>query len=165
MYLKISIFFAGLLFLSACAYQPMERADSTNTGNAESGTTSSNLGAITPGSENDFVANVGDRVFFDYDKASLSAEAQATLSAQAKWLTRYPATVILVEGHCDERGTREYNLALGARRANAVRDFLISQGVDSNRIDTISYGKERPAALGNSDEVYSQNRRSVTVVR
>lgn len=118
----------------------------------------------TPGSQADFVASVtSDRVFFDLDQSEIDAEDQATLRSQAEWLLRYPQKRITVEGHCDERGTREYNLALGERRANAAKNYLVTLGVDTGRITTISYGKERPAALGSDEASWAQNRRAVTV--
>src|SRR5690349_13953202 len=104
-------------------------------------------GAATPGSQQDFTVNVGDRIFFDTDSTSIRADAQQTLARQAQWLAKYPNYAITIEGHADERGTREYNLALGARRAASTRDYLISQGVPSNRMKTISYGKEKPVAV------------------
>lgn len=107
---------------------------------------------------------VGDRVFFDTDRHDLSTEAQFILSKQAQWFAENPGATAVIEGHADERGTREYNLALGARRANAARSFLISNGVDSSRLRSVSYGKERPAALGSDENSWSQNRRAVTVV-
>jgi len=107
---------------------------------------------------------VGDRVFFDTDRHELSAEAQYVLSKQAQWFAANPGATAIVEGHADERGTREYNLALGARRANSARAFLISQGIDGNRLRTVSYGKERPVALGSDAQAWSQNRRGVTIV-
>jgi peptidoglycan-associated lipoprotein len=119
--------------------------------------------AVTPGSAGDFVQNVGDRVFFGYDSYELAPDAQGTLERQATWLKNYPAVTIVVEGHCDERGTREYNLALGERRAAAVANYLVALGVDPNRIQTISYGKERPAVDGHDETAWSQNRRGVTV--
>ena len=107
---------------------------------------------------------VGDRVFFDTDRHELTSEAQFVLSKQAQWFAANPAATAVVEGHADERGTREYNLALGARRANSARAFLISQGTDGSRLRTVSYGKERPVALGSDTQAWSQNRRGVTVV-
>ncbi|GHD19736.1 peptidoglycan-associated lipoprotein Pal [Tianweitania populi] len=121
-------------------------------------------GAATPGSSQDFTVNVGDRIFFDTDSSAIRADAQQTLSRQAQWLQQYSSYAITVEGHSDERGTREYNLALGARRAAAARDFLASRGVPSNRIRTISYGKERPVAVCDDISCWSQNRRAVTVL-
>jgi peptidoglycan-associated lipoprotein len=121
-------------------------------------------GAATPGSSQDFTVNVGDRIFFDTDSSAIRADAQQTLSRQAQWLQQYSSYAITVEGHADERGTREYNLALGARRAAAARDFLASRGVPANRIRTISYGKERPVAVCDDISCWSQNRRAVTVL-
>jgi peptidoglycan-associated lipoprotein len=121
-------------------------------------------GAATPGSAQDFTVNVGDRIFFDLDSSSIRADAQQTLARQAQWLNRYRQYSIVVEGHADERGTREYNLALGARRAAATRDYLASQGVAANRIKTIPYGKERPVAVCDDISCWSQNRRAVTTL-
>jgi peptidoglycan-associated lipoprotein len=121
-------------------------------------------GAGTPGSSQDFTVNVGDRIFFDTDSSAIRADAQQTLARQAQWLMQYPTYAITIEGHADERGTREYNLALGARRAAATRDFLVSRGVPANRIRTISYGKERPVAVCDDISCWSQNRRAVTVL-
>lgn len=120
--------------------------------------------AGAPGSLEDFVANAGDRVFFGLDSSSLNGEARAVLERQAFWLNQYTSVGIVVEGHCDERGTREYNLALGERRATAAKDYLVALGVDPSRITTISYGKERPAVLGSDESSWGQNRRSVTVL-
>jgi peptidoglycan-associated lipoprotein len=120
--------------------------------------------AAVPGSEQDFTVNVGDRVFFLEDKSTLTPEAQETLRRQSQWLNQYGAVTVQVEGHADERGTREYNIALSARRATAAREFLISQGVAANRISSIAYGKERPAALCDAEQCWSQNRRAVTVI-
>jgi peptidoglycan-associated lipoprotein len=121
-------------------------------------------GSAIPGSEEDLKQNVGDRVFFELDRSELSQEARQTLDRQAAWLKRYPAVRVTLEGHCDERGTREYNMALGARRANAARAYLVALGIQSARIQTVSYGAERPAVLGTGEAVWSQNRRAVTVV-
>ncbi len=121
-------------------------------------------GAATPGSAQDFTVNVGDRIFFDTDSSVVRADAQATLARQAQWLQQYPNYAITVEGHADERGTREYNIALGARRAAATRDYLSSQGVPVQRMKTISYGKERPVAVCDDISCWSQNRRAVTVL-
>jgi len=121
--------------------------------------------SIRPGSSEDFRVNVGDTVHFDYDRYNVGAEAQATLQRQAAWLNKYPAVMLAIEGHCDERGTREYNLALGARRAQAIKEYLVSQGVSTNRLDTISYGKERPACAESTESCWSQNRRGVSAIR
>jgi peptidoglycan-associated lipoprotein len=121
-------------------------------------------GAATPGSPQDFTVNVGDRIFFDTDSSAVRADAQATLARQAQWLNKYPTYSITIEGHADERGTREYNIALGARRAAATRDYLASQGVAASRIRTISYGKERPVAVCDDASCWNQNRRAVTAL-
>jgi|SRR6185312_4428600 len=117
-----------------------------------------------PGSIQDFVVNVGDRVYFDYDKYDVRADAQPVLSAQAAWLVRYPSVKVRIEGNADERGTREYNLALGSRRANSIKDFLISHGVGADRIETISYGKEMPIDPGNTEEAFAKNRNGHTAI-
>lgn len=121
-------------------------------------------GAATPGSQQDFVVNVGDRVFFESDSTELTAQSRSTLDKQAQWLQLYNRYPFTIEGHADERGTREYNIALGARRAQTVRDYLTARGVDANRMRTISYGKERPVAVCNDISCWSQNRRAVTVL-
>ncbi|GJE62744.1 peptidoglycan-associated lipoprotein Pal [Methylobacterium trifolii] len=121
-------------------------------------------GAATPGSAQDFVVNVGDRVFFESDSTDLTPTATATLDKQAAWLQRYPRYTFIVEGHADERGTREYNFSLGARRAQSVNDYLVSRGIASGRMRTVSYGKERPVAVCNDISCWSQNRRAVTVL-
>jgi peptidoglycan-associated lipoprotein len=120
--------------------------------------------AAIPGSQQDFVVNVGDRVFFDTDSSELSDQARATLDKQAQWLGNYNRYAFTIEGHADERGTREYNIALGARRAETVREYLASRGVSGQRMRTISYGKERPVAVCNDISCWSQNRRAVTVL-
>lgn len=145
------------LLAAACAKSPSE-LDGQLAGGA------GGAGAATPGSAQDFVVNVGDRVFFDTDSTSLNTEAQTVLGRQAQWLALYPRYTVTVEGHADERGTREYNLALGARRAKAAQDFLVARGIASTRIRTISYGKERPVALCDQDSCWAQNRRAVTVL-
>jgi len=119
---------------------------------------------VLPGSVQDFVVNVGDRVYFDTDEYVIRADAQPVLAGQAQWLNRYPAVKVRIEGNADERGTREYNLALGDRRAKAASNYLVSLGIPASRIKTISYGKERPAVLGSNEAAWSQNRRGVTVV-
>jgi peptidoglycan-associated lipoprotein len=120
--------------------------------------------APLPGSERDFVVNVGDRVYFDFDKYDIRTDAQPLLAAQAAWLTKYPAVQVRIEGNCDERGTREYNLALGARRANAVREFLVAHGVSGDRITTVSYGKEKPVDAGTGEEADAHNRNAHTAI-
>jgi peptidoglycan-associated lipoprotein len=144
-----------LLFLAACA---SKNSTAGGAGMAGAG------GLAAPGSQQDFVVNVGDRVLFEEDQSDLTAQAQGTLSKQAQWLRAYPRYTVTIEGHADERGTREYNIALGARRAQAARDYLMSQGIAANRMRTISYGKERPVATCNDNSCWSQNRRAVTVL-
>jgi peptidoglycan-associated lipoprotein len=140
------------LLVSACASK-------TNQDLAGNG-----AGGGPPGSQQDFVVNVGDRIFFETDSTDLTATAQATLEKQAQWLNKYPKYQITMEGHADERGTREYNLALGARRSQVARDYLASRGINPGRIRNISYGKERPVAVCDDISCWSQNRRSVTVL-
>ena len=168
---KILTLLAASLLVAACGTTPEETAGGVDAGDAVATTTTTDtpdvtaapaVPSVTPGSAQDFVVNIGDRVFFDFDKATLSAEAQAVLNRQAAWLRQYPQIAIQVEGHCDERGTREYNLALGERRANAVKEYLMGLGVAEGRVSTISYGKERPAVEGSNDRAWAQNRRSVT---
>jgi len=117
-----------------------------------------------PGSVQDFVINAGDRVYFDFDSYDIRADAQPVLDAQAAWLQRYPAVMVRIDGNADERGTREYNLALGARRANSVRDYLVNRGVAASRITTVSYGKEQPIDPGTSEESYQRNRNGHTAI-
>lgn len=151
---------AGLLLLAACSSTP----SNTNTGGNTGGGTGTTQSTIVPGSKEDFAQNVGDRVFFDTDKSTIKAEGQQTLQRQAAWLQKYPNVTITVEGHCDDRGTREYNLGLGDRRAHAVARALAALGVQPNRIHTVTYGKERPAVLGDNESAWAQNRRGVTVI-
>jgi peptidoglycan-associated lipoprotein len=146
---------AALALLAACSSTD-QNAGATGAGGA---------GTIRPGSQEDLVANVGDRVLFDFDRSNIRADQRPILERQAAWLGRYPDVRVQVEGHTDERGTREYNLALGQRRANAARDVLVAGGVNGARISTISYGKDRPAALGSDEAAWAQNRRAVTVVQ
>lgn len=123
-----------------------------------------NVGAVVPGSEQDFVVNVGDRVYFDLDSYQINTSAYPRLDAQADWLRRYPQVTVRIEGNADERGTREYNLALGARRAEAVRTYLVNRGVPASRIDTISFGKERPIAEGSNEDAWARNRNAHTAI-
>ncbi len=150
---RLAALLAAALAISACANKPADDAQANAAGMA------------TPGSQQDFVVNVGDRVFFETDSSELTPQSRATLDKQAQWLTNYSQyNQFTFEGHADERGTREYNIALGARRAQAVRDYLISRGVEATRMRTISYGKERPVAVCNDISCWSQNRRAVTVL-
>ena len=165
-----------VFFLAACSTTPKDTADSSGSGSSstssdvsssEEGTiteTSPESASIVPGSQEDLIVNVGDRVFFNYDSSDLDSDAQELLQDQVAWLKQYSDVSVIVEGHCDERGTREYNLALGEKRAQSVKNYLISLGIASDRISTISYGKERPAVVGSNDGAWAQNRRSVTVV-
>ena len=178
MIFRIFALMVAVALVSACETAPDESAAASGAGaskaaTSSTGTTSAATPAATPaaapsgptaGSQEDLVANVGDRVFFDFDKYNLQPDARATLEKQAAWMKRFASVTISIEGHCDERGTREYNLALGERRANAVKDFLVALGVSPSRVKTISYGKERPIALGSNDQAWEQNRRGVTVV-
>ena len=159
--MKIVGALAVTLLVAGCSSKPQTTAQTDTSGGIDSSQTG---GSAIPGSEEDLKQNVGDRVFFELDRSELSQEARQTLDRQAAWLKRYPAVRVTLEGHCDERGTREYNMALGARRANAARAYLVALGVQTARIQTVSYGAERPAVLGTGEAVWSQNRRAVTVV-
>jgi len=147
----IAVALFAALAVSACANKSAENALAS-------------ASSATPGSQQDFVVNVGDRVFFESDSTELSAQARDTLEKQAQWLRTYRSYQFTIEGHADERGTREYNIALGARRAQSVRDYLIARGVEASRMRTVSYGKERPVAVCNDISCWSQNRRAVTVL-
>jgi peptidoglycan-associated lipoprotein len=148
---KLAVVLVAGLALAACA----SGATQNQAGMAAAG---------APGSQQDFVVNVGDRVFFETDSTELTPQARSTLEKQAQWLQAYNRYSFTIEGHADERGTREYNIALGARRAQTVHDYLAARGVDANRMRTISYGKERPVAVCNDISCWSQNRRAVTVL-
>ena len=164
----------GLLLLAGCSSEPQTAASGgpgaayagspTGTGTGRD-VTSTAIGQPRPGSQEDLVQNVGDRVFFETDKWDLTPDARRQVEGWAGWLRRYPSVAVVVEGHADERGTREYNLALGERRATTVRDYLIAQGIPTGRMRTISYGKERPAVLGSNEDGWAQNRRAVLVVQ
>jgi peptidoglycan-associated lipoprotein len=152
----LAIVLAAAVLVSACARTPGSEPGGLGIG--------AGGGVATPGSSQDFIVNVGDRVFFDTDSTVLTAQSRQTLDRQAQWLNQYPRYAITIEGHADERGTREYNIGLGARRAQTVQDYLISRGVGANRMRTISYGKERPVAVCDDISCWSQNRRAVTVL-
>jgi peptidoglycan-associated lipoprotein len=158
---KLLSVFAAVALLAACETASDQSASSTGTG-ASTGGASTTARARTP--QEILTSEVGDRVFFDFDKSDLKPEARRTVERWAGFLKQYPNLTVTVEGHCDERGTREYNLALGERRANSAKNFLVSLGVDARRVATISYGKERPAVVGSNEAAWSQNRRSVMVV-
>ncbi len=170
---RFLMIFAVLFVVSACSSDDTtaESADPSLSQNGMvSGTTTDGgygtgmQGSAAPGTQGDLVANVGDRVFFGYDQYDITTEGRDTLNRQATWLQQYPNVRITIEGHADERGTREYNLALGERRANAVKNYLVALGVAGSRITTISYGKERPAVPTSDETSWAQNRRGVTVV-
>lgn len=157
-------FLGALALVAALAACSDDKA--ANTGSASGlGANSNPTGSAAPGSEADLVANVGDRVYFDLAQNTLSSEAQATLDRQAAWLARYPQVTVQLAGNCDDRGTEEYNIALGNRRANAARDYLVAKGVSADRLSTISYGKDRPAATGDDEQSWAQNRNAITAVR
>ncbi|EWY39588.1 OmpA/MotB [Skermanella stibiiresistens SB22] len=194
MRLKLIGIVGALLVLTACETAPMDASSNSGMGAARGGVgngygaggpggvgvggaggvgsggaaglsgSRNGAGGVIPGSQQDLANNVGDRVFFGYDQTDLSTEARTTLERQAAWLKQFGNVTVTVEGHSDERGTREYNLALGDRRANSVKNYLVTQGVAPNRIATLSYGKERPAIGASGDQAWAQNRRGVTVV-
>ena len=166
MRLNILSIFAVVALLAACETAPDGSGSSSGAGGGSSATSGSGAGSGGPraGTQEDLVVNVGDRVFFGFNKFKLNGAARGTLEKQAAWLKKYPSVTVVVEGHADERGTREYNLALGERRTNSAKDYLVTLGVSPSRVKTISYGEERPVALGSSEKSWSQNRRSVTVV-
>ena len=142
---------AAMFLIAACSSDQQAAAPATTT--------------VTPGSVADFRQNVGDRVFFDTDASTVREDGRQTLNKQAEWLKKYTNYQITVEGHCDERGTREYNLALGERRANAARQYLIAQGIPAARIKTISFGKERPDPVGSDEAAWARNRRAVSALQ
>jgi len=173
MFYKVLISIFLVVFVSACSTTPKDTADSSGSGQTNSASTSVDESSsaatteqptIVAGSQEDLIVNVGDRVYFGYDSAELDSDAKELLQHQAAWLKQHNKSSITIEGHCDERGTREYNLALGEKRAQAVKNYLSSLGVGNSSMGTVSYGKERPAVVGSSDAAWSQNRRSVTVV-
>lgn len=153
MHTKILGAFAAVALLAACAEQPMTDASAAG------------KSAIAPGSQEDLVANVGDRVFFDFNQAAVRTDGKATLDKQAIWLKQYGSANVQIAGNCDERGTTEYNLALGQRRANAAASYLKAKGVAAARMTTISYGKDRPTAMGSNEQAWAQNRNATTSLR
>jgi len=161
MKIRILTMVAAVALLAACSSN--DDAGKAQTGNGAA-TAKPATSGIVAGSQADFVANVGDRVFFAFDKSDLSSEARQQLTAWVAFLKKYPQDNLTVEGHADERGTREYNIALGEKRANSVKEFLVAQGVQASRLKTVSYGKERPAVLGSNETAWAQNRRGVGVV-
>jgi peptidoglycan-associated lipoprotein len=174
MRLNILSLIAAAAMLAACAQDQDIAGGSSGSGSSNEQSKSTSSGASStgnvsygtvPGSKENFVSEVGDRIFFGYDSSDLTIDSQSTLDRQATWLQKYPSIRVAIEGHCDERGTREYNLALGERRANAVKDYLVARGVDGGRVSTISYGKEKPVALGNDESAWRDNRRGVTTIQ
>src|ERR1700737_2447532 len=160
MYARLIGILRALVFLAGCSSTPEPPPGGPQSPGGPGTGSRSGL----PGSQQDLEASAGDRVFFAFDRSDITPEAQQILARQADWLRRYPNVTVTIEGHADERGTREYNLALGERRAQAVKNVLVAMGIPASRISTISYGKERPAVVGSSEEAYAQNRRAVTTV-
>jgi len=164
---KVLSVFAAVLLLAACETASDQSAGTAGQGGATGAGSAPATAArpgVRPGSQEDLVANVGDRVFFDFDKSDLKPEARRTVERWAAWLRQHPTVTVTVEGHADERGTREYNIGLAERRAASAKNFLVSLGIDARRVATISYGKERPAVIGSNEAAWSQNRRGVMVV-
>jgi peptidoglycan-associated lipoprotein len=155
--MRLAVLVASLALAGGCANK-QEGADGTQLGPGGAG------GPVTPGTQRDFSVNVGDLVYFSSDSSDLTPEAQATLQKQSQWLKQYPQFTISIEGHADERGTREYNIALGERRATSVRNFLAQNGITASRMRTTSFGKERPVAVCDDISCWSQNRRAQTVL-
>ena len=160
---RFSAVIGALFMLAACSSNPPPEAGGPG-GIGPGGPGGINSSRVGPGSQQDLAQTAGDRVFFDYDRADITPEGQEILRRQAAWLKRYSNVSVTLEGHTDERGTREYNLALGERRAQAVKNVLVALGIPASRMQTISYGKERPAVPHSDDQSYAQNRRAVTVV-
>jgi peptidoglycan-associated lipoprotein len=158
MNLKLIGMCAALALLAGCS------TPATTGATGGSGASAATSGPV-PGSEEDLVANVGDRVFYPFNQSSLTSDARGTLDRQSGWLGKYPQVAVQIAGNCDDRGTEEYNIALGQRRANAARDYLVAHGVSSSRISTISYGKDRPTALGDDEQSWAQNRNAITSVK
>jgi peptidoglycan-associated lipoprotein len=166
---KLAVIALAATSLSACASKPKPGPMADDQGPQQpyyppAGNSGGGGPGVVPGSVQDFVVNVGDRVYFDFDSYSIREDAKPVLAAQSGWLRRYGSVRVRIEGNCDERGTREYNLALGARRANAVKNFLVAQGVDPSRIGTLSYGKERPLDGGDSEDAWARNRNGHSVI-
>ena len=163
MHARIIAVLGALLMLAACSSPPPPPEPPPGPPGPPGG---AGIGSrnIVPGSQQDLEASAGDRVFFAFDRSDITPESQEILSRQADWLRRYPNVTVTIEGHCDERGTREYNLALGERRAQAAKNVLVASGIPASRISTISYGKERPTVVGSNEEAWAQNRVAITTV-
>jgi peptidoglycan-associated lipoprotein len=173
--LRLVLVLAATATLAACAStpkpagpvsptRPSENEGQINRGPDTGQVTQEQAPGVVPGSQQDFVINAGELVYFDLDSYTLRTDAKPVLDAQANWLRRWSAVRVRIEGNCDERGTREYNFALGARRANAVRDYLISKGIPAARIETMSYGKEKPLDPGSTEEAWARNRNARTAI-
>jgi peptidoglycan-associated lipoprotein len=167
--LKAACLAATILLVAACETPVEEKADASGAGAATTMTTETKPKAmmeskVVPGSQEDLVLNVGSQIQFAYDKSNLRADARRVVERWADWLRQYPAVTVTIEGHCDERGTREYNLGLGERRADSARKYLIALGINADRMGTISYGKERPLCVSSNEACYSQNRRDMLLV-
>ena len=162
MHRKIFVVLGFLFGLAACSSEQQPAAPQALGGPGGAGGIGSR--AAVPGSQQDLEASAGDRVFFAFDRSDITPEAQQTLTRQADWLRRYPNVTVTIAGHCDERGTREYNLALGERRAQAAKNVLVALGIPASRISTISYGKERPIVVGSNEEAWAQNRVAITTI-
>ena len=173
--LKAACLAATILLVAACETPVEEKADASGSGGAKQSTTTMQKAPktetkatmapkVAPGSQEDLVLNVGSQIHYDYDQSNLRTDARQVVERWADWLKQYPAVTVTIEGHCDERGTREYNLGLGERRADSARKYLIALGVNADRIGTISYGKERPACVSSNKACWSQNRRGMLLV-
>jgi peptidoglycan-associated lipoprotein len=158
---RLTALAGGLVLLAACSNAPPPPAQGPGPMN---GPGPIGMSQFPPGSQQDLAATAGDRVFFAYDRSDITGEGEQILHRQAEWLRRYPNVAVTIEGHCDERGTREYNLALGERRAQAAKHVLVALGIPPDRIRTISYGKERPIVVGSDEQAYAQNRVGITTV-
>jgi peptidoglycan-associated lipoprotein len=164
MRLKVVMAATAMLLLAACSSKPADTGAANTTGTTAPAATATVPQGPAAGSIEEFTT-IGDRVFFGFDRYDLTAEAQAQLQKIAAWLKTYPQYRFVIEGHTDDRGTREYNLALGERRANATKNYLIALGIDQNRMQTISYGKERPVCTESTESCWAQNRRAVVVLQ
>lgn len=173
--LKAACLAATILLVAACETPVEEKADASGSGGAKQSTTTTQKAPkdemkatmtpkVVPGSQEDLVLNVGSQIQFDFDKSNLRPDARKVVERWADWLQQYPAVTVTIEGHCDERGTREYNLGLGERRADSARKYLIALGINADRVGTISYGKERPLCVSSHEACWSQNRRDMLLV-